>query len=138
MYNGSNNVKRSNKKENNVDKNELMRYNLDVISKTADYIDTVLDAAKESKKLIKVSVGDITSHLDSIGYNKDQTKYVVQFIYIMMDLANAQINKFIRKDRIEIRITYLKERLETSFYLFEDEVNRIINSHKLFVSLKED
>lgn len=138
MYNGSNNVKRSNKKENTADKNELMRYNLDVISKTADYIDTVLDAAKESKKLIKVSVGDITSHLDSIGYNKDQTKYVVQFIYIMMDLANAQINKFIRKDRIEIRITYLKERLETSFYLFEDEVNRIINSHKLFVSLKED
>lgn len=138
MYNGSNNVKRSNKKENTADKNELMRYNLDVISKTADYIDTVLDAAKESKKLIKVSVGDITSHLDSIGYNKDQTKYVVQFIYIMMDLANAQINKFIRKDRIEIRITYLKERLETSFYLFEDEVNRIINSHKLFISLKED
>lgn len=137
MYNGSNNVKRSNKKESNVDKNELMRYNLDVISKTADYIDTVLDAAKESKKLIKVSIADITSHLETIGYSKDQTKYVVQFIYIMMDLANAQINKFIRKDRVDIRITYLKERLETSFYLFEEEVNRIINSYKLFVS-KED
>jgi hypothetical protein len=78
---------------------------------------------------------EIIDNLNNNGFNQADTKAISQINYILIDLANAQRNKYITPDRVDIRVNYIKERLITSYRReLHDRINEIFNNHSLFKS----
>lgn len=88
--------------------------NLDVIEEICAYLNDWLGCEKTSDH--RISMKEILDHLNNKkGFTADETKAVSQYSYLLMELANAQDNKYISGDRTNIRIMYIEERFKTSF-----------------------
>lgn len=109
-----------------ADKNALLMQNLDIIEVIAKYLDENIVEANHAGEYLKTTTIDILNMLAAKGYNADRTKPIVQHNYILIDLANAQINKFITGYRVNVRVEYAIERLLTSFHTHQEIVDRIV------------
>jgi hypothetical protein len=142
---GKNNNSRStrhftkNNKSREENKNEriqelisIQEKNLNGIEIVVDYLDNIIDSADKNTK---PSMKEIIDNLNNNGFNQADTKAISQINYILIDLANAQRNKYITPDRVDIRVNYIKERLITSYRReLYDRINEIFNNHSLFKS----
>lgn len=108
------------------EKNALILRNLAIIEAICKYLDENITSAEYAGEYRKATTIDILNMLAVKGYNAESTKPIMQHNYILIDLGNAQINKFVTGYKINIRVEYAIERLLTSFYTHQEIVDRIV------------
>lgn len=92
---------------------EQQKRSLSMIDETCSYLNNYLISTSKNN-YNKVNMREILSFLnEEKGHPFDATKAIAQYNYLLMDLANARKNKSITGTRINIRIAYIKERLES-------------------------
>lgn len=107
--------------------------NLDVLDKVIEFLDEFVDSDKD-----KVSMTDLLNYLNDNNCNAENTKAIAQFNYMLLELANAQHNDYIKADRVNIRVQYIKERFITTYRReLYDRIDSMFVDHSLFRS-KED
>lgn len=100
--------------------------NLDVIEAVEKYLSNKVtdawekinaDTNPDSKPFRpeRINMQNVNDYLTEIGFTTDDRIPVIQFTQILIELANAQMNTRISTDRINIRIDYYAERLQTVF-----------------------
>jgi hypothetical protein len=107
--------------------------NLDVLDKVIEFLDEFVDSDKD-----KVSMAELLNYLNDNNCNAENTKAIAQFNYMLLELANAQHNDYIKADRVNIRVQYIKERFITTYRReLYDRIDNMFVDHSLFRS-KED
>lgn len=102
--------------------------NLTVINDVVDYLNSVI-ATNDSD--VKINMQTVLKYLsEQKGHDAEATKPVSQINYLLLDLANAQRNKYITGNRITVRVIYIRERFATMFKkeLFDD-INKMIDEN---------
>ena len=87
-----------------------------------------------------LSMKDVSTHLNESGkYDVMDLKTASQYNYILIDLAKSHKNKFVAKDKIEIRCLYVQDRLRVFFKpeLHEDVMKAIMDHPTLFTTYEE-
>jgi len=97
-----------------------------IIETAANYFDSMI---KENTVDGKFKMQDFISYMNECGYSAESLKFISQLNYIMLDLANAQINNRISDYGKEIRVRYLVERLLTVFYAVKDKVEKLVETY---------
>lgn len=103
--------------------------NLEVINDACEY----LEHAISDSTVHKVSMKDILGYLNGEKkYSADETKPISQYNYMLIELANARMNKYISEDRNNIRVLYIQERMKTSFKReLHDQVKKMLETYKI-------
>ena len=148
--NGNNRRFNNNRRRNNNDnaspsvdykakKAELIKKqtaNLDMIDKVSGFLDGLV---KDTKDDTRITMKQIIDFLNENGYDKDSTKTISQYNYLLMDLANAQICNYISGNRLNIRILYIQERLKSSYKKeLTDAIETLFGKHSYLFKWAED
>jgi len=101
---------------------EYAAHKAQLLEKQTKSLDVINDACAFLEKAIantaihRVSMKDVLGYLNGEKkYTADETKAISKINDVLIELANARMNRYIADDRNNIRVLYVHERMKTSF-----------------------
>ena len=110
---------------------EKQTKSLDIINDTC----TFLEKAIADTNVHRVSMKDVLAYLNGEkNYTADETKAISKTNDILIELANARMNRYIADDRNNIRVLYVHERMKTSFKKeLHDRIDQLLKDHPVLL-----
>lgn len=110
---------------------EKQTKSLDIINDTC----TFLEKAIADTNVHRVSMKDVLAYLNGEkNYTANETKAISKTNDILIELANARMNRYIADDRNNIRVLYVHERMKTSFKKeLHDRIDQLLKDHPVLL-----
>lgn len=112
-----------------------------LLEKQTKSLDVINDACAFLEKAIadpaihRVSMKDVLGYLNGEkNYTADETKSISKINDVLIELANARMNRYIADDRNNIRVLYVHERMKTSFKKeLHDRIDQLLKDYPVLL-----